>query len=160
MVYKGRWPKKSSNRTSKFVLSRLVSTWHFKFRISFATELGANFGCDRFRHLKSLCCSIRIWADVLSSVLGQARQIRSAALHRNQFGTCCFVPIMSYFYLETNDWANDWAKRWALLWPATTFRQFQRNFHFTWKKSDLSLPEIYKAKILLTLWTESVQQEW
>ena len=45
------------------------------------------------RHLKSLCCLIRIWADTLSLT---GPLFRPAALHRIQFRTCCFVP-MSYF---------------------------------------------------------------
>ena len=61
------------------------------------------------------------------------RWLRSAALHRIQFRTCCFVP-MSYFYSETNQWLQIWAKRWALLWSAITSGLFHLNFHFTWKK--------------------------
>ena len=55
----------------------------FKQRISFATDLAANPCLKAFarRHLKSLCCLIRILADDLSSGL------RSAALHRIRFGT-------------------------------------------------------------------------
>ena len=117
-----------------------------KHHISFATYLPANFGCDQFRimsetgivsnllralprsHLKSLCCSIRIWADALSSDRSSIQT--GFTLHRIRLGTCCFqffVP-MSYFDSWTNEWSKDSAKRWALLWSATTSRQFIENF--------------------------------
>ena len=135
-VYKGRLLKKIFK--SK-IEARLVNAGHymaFKHRISFACKLWLlsiqNDARHRFqafanRHLKSLCCSIQIWADALSS-------------HKlSTLEKCCFVP-MSYFYSETYffysetyDWSKDWAKRWALLWSATTSRQFHRKFHVTWK---------------------------
>ena len=71
------------------------------------------------RHLKSLCCSIQVWADVLPRT---GRRLRSAALHRILLGTCCFIP-MSCFHSETNEWLQDWAKRWALPWLATLPQQ-------------------------------------
>ena len=70
-------------------------------------------------HLKLLCPRTGRW-------------LRSAALHRIQFRTCCFVP-MSYFYSETNEWSQDWAKRWARLWSATTSGWFHWNFISQWK---------------------------
>ena len=49
-VYKVRLLKKSSNRKLKLVQSMLVTQYMaFKHRISFVTDLAANFGCDRFR---------------------------------------------------------------------------------------------------------------
>ena len=158
IVYKSRLLKKYSNRKSKLVLSRLVTTWlsnNNKYCISFGTNLAANFGCNRFRnsphhfqgiqaflcrHLKSLCCSIRIWADALLLESRTGRRFRSAALHRIPFGTWGFVH-KSYFYSKTNDWAKDWVKRWVQLCSATASRQFHRKFHFIWKR-----------KILIVAW--------
>ena len=194
--YKDKLLKKSSNQKSKLLLSSLVTYMTFKYSISFATDLAANFGCYRFRIMPDIvskllraaiwsrcavrfeseqtpfprtgrisfatdlaanfgCNRFRIMPDIVSKLLRAAiwsrcavwfefeqtpfpragRRLRSAALHRIRFGTCCFVPI-SYFYSETNEWSKDWVKWWGQLWSATTSCQFHRNFHFTWKKME------------------------
>ena len=84
-------------------------------------------------------------------------QSRSAALHRNRFWTCCFVP-RSYLYSlpatvrETNEWLKDWAKHWARLWSATSSCNLQWivtpwkiSFHMDREKIPFPLPKIYKA---------------
>ena len=194
--YKDKLLKKSSNQKSKLLLSSLVTYMTFKYSISFATDLAANFGCYRFRIMPDIvskllraaiwsvcadwfksertpfpaagcisfatnwaanfgCYWFRIIPDVIFKLLRaviwsswvvwfESEQmpflwtcnwLRSAALHRIRFGTCCFVPI-SYFYSETNEWSKDWVKWWGQLWSATTSCQFHRNFHFTWKKME------------------------
>ena len=62
IVYKGRLLEKSSNRKSKLVLSLVVTYMAFKHRISFATDLAANFGYFRFR----------IMPDIVSRLLRAA----------------------------------------------------------------------------------------
>ena len=111
-------------------------------RISFVTYFAANFVCDQFRIMPDIVANLlhaAIWSR--STVLFKSEQttfpwtacrLRSAALHRIRFGTCCFVP-MSYFCSETNEWLQDWAKRSALLWSATTSGQFHENFISQWK---------------------------
>ena len=146
------------------IKSRPVNTGHYMAFISFATDLTANFGCNRFRIIPDVISKLlraaiwsrcAVWFESEQTPLSRTGHwLRSAALHRILFGTCCFVPI-SYFYSETNEWLKDWAKRWTLLWSATISRQFHRNFHFTWK-SDSSLPDIYKALNLFDSRTESV----
>ena len=87
--------------------------------ISFAPYLAANLGCDRFRIMpdimsKLLCAAIWSWCVVWfeseqTPFPRTGSRLRSAALHRILFGTCCFVP-MSYFYSGTNEWSQDWVK--------------------------------------------------
>ena len=119
--------------------------------ISFATDLASNFGCN---WIMPDIVSKRLRAVIWSScaVLFEFEQtpcprvgcwLRSAAMHRIQFGTCCFVP-MSYFYSETNEWLQDWVKQWALLWLATTSSRFHGNFNSNEEKNLSSLPDIYK----------------
>ena len=89
-------------------------------RISFATDWAANFGCYRFRITPdivskllraSLWSRCAVWFESEQTPFPcTGRQLRSAALHRIQFGTCGFVH-MSYVYSETNAWSQDWAKR-------------------------------------------------
>ena len=127
-------------------------------RISFATDLAANFGCNRFRIMPDIIskilraaiwsrCAVRFESEQTPFPLA-GRRLRSAALHRIWFGTCCFVP-MSYFYSETNEWLQDWAKRQALLWSALTRQQLLADsikiFISHEKKSDSLRPDIYKA---------------
>ena len=93
IVYKGRLLKKSSNRKLKLVLSRLFTTSlsniaiHLRpiwlqilvAKLAIDSEscqtLFQAFACH---HLKSLCCSVRIWADTLSS-------------DRSSTWICCFA---------------------------------------------------------------------
>ena len=113
-----------------------------KGRISFATNLAANFECNRFRIMPDIVSKIlraTIWSSCAVRFESEqtpfpraGRRLRSA-LDRIRSGTCCFVP-MSYFYSETNEWSQDWAKRWALLWSATTSRPFHGNFISNEKK--------------------------
>ena len=105
----------------------------FKYHISFATDLAANFGCNRFRIMPDIVSTGKllraaIWSScavLLESeqhpfqVSQTGRRFRPAALHRIRYGTWGIVPI-SHFYSETNDWLQDWAKQWALLWSPTT----------------------------------------
>ena len=64
IVYKGKLLKifKSKFRKSKLVQSTLVTYIAFKHRISFATDLAANFGYFRFR----------IMPDIVSRLLRAA----------------------------------------------------------------------------------------
>ena len=68
-VYKGRLLKNSSNRKSKLVLSTLdVAGHHTAFKhdsISFATDLAANFSCNRFR----------ITPDIISKLCAPPSQV-------------------------------------------------------------------------------------
>ena len=110
-VYKSWLLKKSSNRKSKHVLSRLIHYMAFKHRTSFATDSVANFGCYRFRITQDIVSKLlraAIWSSCAvlfkskQTPFSQAgRRFRSETLHGIQFGTCSFV-LMSYFYLETN----------------------------------------------------------
>ena len=76
------------------------------------------FGCYWFRIIPVIFELLRAamwssWAVWFESeqmpFLRTCHWLRSAALHRIQFGTCCFGP-MSYFYSQTNEWSKDWAK--------------------------------------------------
>ena len=101
----------------------------FKHHISFASDLAANFGCKWFRIIEdtvsvrllraAIWSSCALWLESKQTPFPRAgRWFRSAALHRFQFSTCCFIP-MSYVYSETgetNEWSKDWTKQWALLW--------------------------------------------
>ena len=81
----------------------------FKHRISFAIDLAASFGCNRFRITPDIVSKIlraAIWRRC--AVQFESEQtpfpqtclwFRPAALYRIWFGTCCFVP-MSCFYSE------------------------------------------------------------
>ena len=139
-VYKGRLLKKSSNRKSKLVLSTLVTTWFsniaFHLLPIWLQTLVAIDSESRLTSFPSFCalpsqlilkllrCSIRIWADALSS-------------DRSSIQTCCFAQdsiwnmwICSYvIFLVRDQWLiEDWAKQWARPWSATASRQFHRNF--------------------------------
>ena len=160
-IYKGRLLQKIFN--SK-IEARSVNAGHyiaFKHGISFATDLAANFGCNRFKIAQDIvskllrsaiwsCCAVWFESEQIP-FLGQLRRFRPAALHRIRFGTCCFVP-MSYFYSEGNEWSKDWAKWWPLLWLATASCHFHRNFHCTWKKKWLvKTRNLQSIKTVLTL---------
>ena len=81
----------------------------FKYCISFAIDLAANFGCNWFRTMtdivsKFLRKAIRSRCAVLfeseqTPFSWTGRRLRSAALHRIRFGTYWFIPV-SYFYSE------------------------------------------------------------
>ena len=58
-----------------------------------------------------------------------------------QASTCGLVRARCWVQVPQNSGSEQWGQ----LWSATTSRQFHWNFHFTWKKSDLTLPEIHKA---------------
>ena len=101
------------------------------------------------RHLKSLRCSIWIWADALSS-------------DRSSIQTCCFaqdsirnISFCSYvinFCSETNEWLKDWAKQWALPWQATTSRKFHWIFISPEKRKWLvAARNLQSIETLLTL---------
>ena len=143
-VYKGRLLKKIFRLKIKGSPFNAAQYMAFKHHISFATDLAANFGCNRFRITPDIVSKLlraAIWSRCAVRFESEqtpfprtGRRYRPAALHRIRFGTWGFVP-MSYFNSETNEWSKDWAKRWARLWLAATSRQFHRNFkfHFTWK---------------------------
>ena len=102
--------------------ARPVNAGHymaFKHHISFATDLTANFGCNRFkikpdivskllRAAISSRCAVRLESEQMPfpRTAWTGRRLRSAALHRIRFGTCGFVP-MSYFYSVTNERSQD-----------------------------------------------------
>ena len=89
-VYKGRLLKKSTNQKSKLVLSTLVTRWlsNTAFHLlliwlklwlqSIQNHARHSFQAFARSHLKSLHCSIQIWADALSS-------------GRSSIWTCCFA---------------------------------------------------------------------
>ena len=126
----------------------------FKHRVSFATDLAANLGWNRFRIMPDIVSKIlraAIWSRCAVRFESEqtpfpraGRRLRSAALHRIRFGTCGFVP-MSYFTQR----------------PMTD-RKIERSYGrgFGWqqllansieifisheKKSDSLRPKIYKA---------------
>ena len=82
----------------------------FKHSISFAKDLAANVGWNRFRITPVIVSKLlraAIWSRC--AVLFESEQMpfhrtgsqfRPAALYMIRFGTCCFVP-MSYIYSET-----------------------------------------------------------
>ena len=127
IVYKGRLLKKSSTRKSKLVLSMLVTTW--LSNIAF--------------HL------LQIWLQTLVEIDSESCQ--------TLFPSVCAPPsevnVLLYSHLSWLPFLGqvvvlDW------LWKATTScqsAQFHRKFHFTWKKSDLSRPDIYKTLKLFWL---------
>ena len=124
----------------------------FKHHISFATDLAANLGWNRFRIMPDIVskflraaiwsrCAVRCESEQ-TSFSRTGRRLRSVALQRIRFRTWGFVP-RSYFYSETNEWSKGGGKRWARLWSATTPRQFHRKFHFAWN--------LQRIKTILTL---------
>ena len=107
-VYKGRLLKKEKQIKIRGPSCQRWSlhgfqTSHFicyRFGCKLWLQLIQNHARHRFQafarsHLKSLCCSIRIWADASSSDSSS-----TSTLHGIRFETCCFVP-MSYLYSET-----------------------------------------------------------
>ena len=126
----------------------------FKHHISFATNLAANYDCNRFkitpyivskllrRHLKSLRCSIKIWADALSS-------------DRSSIQTCCFAQdsirnmlFCSYvIFLLRDQWMiARLSEAMGAALVGNNFSPIPSKFSFHMKKkSDSSRPEIYKA---------------
>ena len=107
-VYKGRLPKKSSRWKSKLVLSTLVTT----LLSNISLHLAANLGCNRFRITPEIvskllraaiwsCCAV-LFESEQTPFPGTSRRFRPDALHRIQFRTRSFVPML-YFYSETND---------------------------------------------------------
>ena len=78
----------------------------FKDSISFATDLAAIFGCNQFRIMPDTASKLlrtAVWSSCAVQFESEqapwtGHQFRSAAVHRIQFGTCCFIP-MSYFYM-------------------------------------------------------------
>ena len=144
IVYKRRLLKKSSNRKSKCFLSTLLITWlaniKFHLRPIWLQILVAIDSESPLTSFPRFCAppsevTVLFYSNLSRRpFFGQVVDLDLLlALHRIQFGTCCFVP-MSYFYSETNEWSQDWAKRWARLWSATTSSRFQWTFHFQWKK--------------------------
>ena len=101
IVYKGRLIKNLliENRSSS---CQVTMSTAFKPRTLFATDLAANFGCNRFRIMpeivsKLLCATI--WSRCAVQVESEqtpipraGRRVRSAALHRIRLRKCCFVP--------------------------------------------------------------------
>ena len=135
IVYKGKLLKNNSDQKSKLVLSTLVTAWlsiHL-WPILLQTLVAIKLeSCQT--SFPSFCTQPSEVAVLFN--LNLSSQFKSAAfsaLHRIQFGTCCFVP-MSYFFSETNDWSKDGAKQWARLWSATTFHLFHQKFNFVWRK--------------------------
>ena len=132
----------------------------FKYHISLATDLTANFGCNWFRITPDIVSKLlraTIWSSC--AVQFESEQtpfpqtgllLRFAALHRIQFGTCCFVP-MSYFYSETNEWSQDWAKLWALLWSATNSHSIHGTFISNEKTSFVTARYLQSIKTFLTV---------
>ena len=127
----------------------------FKHRISFATYLAANFGCYQFRIMPDIvsmllhdaiwsCCAVQLeFEQTPFSRIGR-HQFRSAALHRIQFGTCCFVPV-SYFYSETNHWSEDGQSNGHSFGLQQLLANSIKNFISHHKKSDLLLLKIFKS---------------
>ena len=105
----------------------------FKDSISFATDLAAIFGCNQFRIMPDTASKLlrtAVWSSCAVQFESEqapwtGHQFRSAAVHRIQFGTCCFIP-MSYFYMtlscgialwsdcQSTGWAWTWTQTWTL----------------------------------------------
>ena len=110
---------KSLNRKSKLVLCQRWSLHGFQTSHFIYYQLGCKLWLQltqdhtrhRFqafarRHLKSLSpCADRFESEQ-TPFPWTGRRLRSAALHRILFRTCCFVP-MSCFYSGTNEWSQD-----------------------------------------------------
>ena len=146
-VYEGRLLEKPSNRKSKLVLSSLVTAWlsNITFHLRpFGCKLWLlsiqNYAWRRFQafacsHLKSLRCSIQIWADALSS-------------DRSSIQTCFFAQdsilnmlFCSYvIFLLRDEWMIErFSEAMGAALVSNTIL-----FHMK-GKSDSSRPEIYKA---------------
>ena len=152
-----------------FQTSHFICNW-FDCKV-----VSANFGCNQFRIMPDIVSKLlraAIWSCCAQcAVLFESEQspfpgqwtgyrLISAALHRIQSWTSCFVP-MSYFYSETIEWLKYWAKQWALLCSATTSRQFHPNFHFTWKTKVTRCSSISTMhQNLFESQTESLSQKW
>ena len=132
----------------------------FKHRISFATDLAANIGCNRFRSMPDIvskllraaiwsCCAVPFESEQTPFPQTGCR-FRPAALHRIRFGTCSFVP-MSYFYSETNHHRHQWlierfCEAMGTAFVGNNFSPISSKFWFhIKKKGDSLLPEIWKA---------------
>ena len=133
-----RITKKIFKSKIKLIEARPVNAGHymaFNFCISFAIDLAANFGCERFRitpdlvsklfarrrrasqvdvHLKSLCgaailsrCAVRFESEQ-TPFPRTGRRLRSAALHRIRFGTCELFQCHIFTQRPMTD-------RWALV---------------------------------------------
>ena len=146
IVYKGRLLKKFENCSLSCVL---VSAYAFQ-TLHFICEW---FGCKLWLlliqnharhcfqavahlHLKSLCCSVWIWADALFF-----RQVVNLDPSRTCFAQHSIWNMLfcSYviFLLRDQGMIESIVKQWALLWFATTSHQCHQKFpnHFTYKKT-------------------------
>ena len=116
------WKKRILSRhisqpCTSFSLACIGRHWHasfymaFKHFISFATNMAANSGCNRFRIMPDIiskllraaiwsCCAAQLESEQTPFCL-TGSGFWSAALQKVGFRTCGFLP-MSYFYLETN----------------------------------------------------------
>ena len=88
-------------------------------------------------HLKSLCCSIRIWATFPWT----GRQFTSGVLHRIQFRTCCFVPMSNCHVFTQRPMTGQKIEQ----SNSCSFGLQQLLANSTRKKRDSSLPNIYIA---------------
>ena len=145
----------------------------FKHSISFVTYWASNFSCNPFKIIPDIVSNLlcaALWSSC--AVLFKSEQmpfpqawtshpLRSADLHRIQFGTCGFVPIF------TQRSMIDCKIKWS---NGRCFGQQQLpangKFHFTWKKKWLVVawyPQSIKAVTCLTvelsqcLW---LSQQW
>ena len=161
-----RITKKIFKSKIKLIEARPVNAGHymaFNFCISFAIDLAANFGCERFRitpdlvsklfarrrrapqidvHLQSLCgaailsrCAVRFESEQ-TPFPRTGRRLRSAALHRIRFGTCELFQCHIFTQRPMTD-------RWALV--GNNFSPIPSKISFHIKKSDSARPDIYKA---------------
>ena len=130
-IYKGRLLKKSSNRKSKLVLSIICNQFGCKLWLlsiqNYAWHCFQAFAC---RHLRSLHCSIQIWADALSS-------------DRSSIQTCCFAQdsirnmwFCSYvIFLLRDEWMIErFSEAMGAALVGNNFLPILWKFHFTWKK--------------------------
>ena len=134
----------------------------FKHSISFATVLAANFGCNQFRIMLDIASQLlhtTIW--ICCAVLFESEQIPFprtgcwlgfAALHRIQFGMCNFVPILFIFLLRVQWMTARLSKAMGKALVGNNFWPIPLKILFYMKKSDLSLPYIYKAIKPFWLW--------
>ena len=140
----------------------------FKHGILFATDLAANFGCNRFRIAPDIVSKLSR-AAIWSSCAGQFESeqtpfpqtghwYRPAALHRIRLGTCGFVPNnflchifaqrrMYVIFLLRDEWMIErFSEAMGDALVGNNFLQILWKFHFTRDStSDSSLPEICKA---------------
>ena len=134
----------------------------FKHRISFATDLAANFGCNRFRIMPDIVskllraaiwsrCAVRFESEYTPFPRTRHR-FRPAVLHRIRFGTCGFDP-MSYFLLRDQWLIERLSEAMGAALVGNNFSPIPSKFSFHMKKKKwlVAARNLQSIKTLLTL---------